>query len=110
MTGNDNALDFANTTRTISIQQCSSATVVEELGTLGRLFLVVILYYVHAHTLVSKFTSKTHYSKCQLEKLTLSDLLHISVEHLRWLYRDFATTRSIETDVSITELQVHVCM
>ena len=45
-------------------------------------------------------------------KSGLSDILDVDVrvEHLRWLIRDLATTRSIETNISIIELQVHVCV
>ena len=34
----------------------------------------------------------------------------VSVEHSRWLIGDLATTRSIETNISIIELQVRVCV
>ena len=29
---------------------------------------------------------------------------------MRWLIGDLATTRSIETDISVIELQIHVCV
>ena len=34
----------------------------------------------------------------------------VRVEHLRWFIRDLATTRSIETDISVIELQAHECV
>ena len=45
-------------------------------------------------------------------KRGLSDILDVDVrvEHLRWLIGDLATTRSIETDISVIELQVRVCV
>ena len=46
--------------------------------------------------------------------MTLHPILDVDVdvrvEHLRWFIRDLATTRSIETDISISELQVFVCV